>query len=634
MTIDKKPLWLAARSVGLSLCAALGLPVAALASSLIVPDNAPTVQAALDAGVDTVFVRSGSYPDTPLVSAPVAIVGIPGDPGFERPLLAGMRFRPVYTGLLPLFSVTTLDLGGPVYIQNDDEPAFFTFNSCHFRAGIFDVSAYPATAATTLRACRIENVAFLKADGNCIIDSCVVEGQLVVGQEDCRLFVTDSEFHGTGSGDGISTIGLFSATITGTVIDRYGGGIVISALFAVQLDNNIVRDCGTGIFVRTDIVRVMHNRVERCGGYATYGMALFGHDSLTVVGNTVSNSVDSGLLAVVDGVGTIVGNVVWKSGRDGIHLGANLVYPLLEVRNNTSCFNAGSGILSECSVNVDGRYEMEGNIGYGNSGYGVRWGVPEVSVVRCNDWFGNGLGDVQGRPPATDDFSADPLFCNPDSGDFHLRASSPLVDWPGCGLVGALGLGCGVTATVVQWFTAERVSEGVRVLWEVAEGATASEIWLERSEGSKDGEWIRSVTERSDDGRGVVELDRSAVSDRTYWYRLVAREGLETVVLGAPLLVESAGGYAFALRQVAPNPGSGPVRIGFSLARASVIDIEIFDVQGRGVVSLARGVWPPGQHVVEWNGLTDKGVGAPAGWYVVRYRYPGGQDSRRLVRSS
>ncbi|TMQ59572.1 MAG: hypothetical protein E6K72_01470, partial [Candidatus Eisenbacteria bacterium] len=76
----------------------------------------------------------------------------------------------------------------------------------------------------------------------------------------------------------------------------------------------------------------------------------------------------------------------------------------------------------------------------------------------------------------------------------------------------------------------------------------------------------------------------------------------------------------------------GPVRIAFSLARDAAIEIDVFDVQGRSVASPARGEWPAGAQVVQWDGRARSGQPAPAGLYLLRYRYPGGQDRRRIMR--
>jgi hypothetical protein len=223
------------------------------------------------------------------------------------------------------------------------------------------------------------------------------------------------------------------------------------------------------------------------------------------------------------------------------------------------------------------------------------------------------------------------MFCDVDSGDVRLRSTSPLLADPFCGQIGALGVGCGVTATVVKQFTADRVSEGVRVVWHLAEGATAAQVWMERSEAMDGGVWVRPQADRSIESGAVVELDRTAAPERPYWYRLVSLEGNETVVIGPPILVEARPRLEFRLAEVGPSPGDGPVRIAFTLQRAAAIEVGVFDVQGRSVASLTRGTWPAGTHELDWDGRT-RGQPTPAGVYVVRYVYPGGQDKRVIVR--
>jgi hypothetical protein len=66
----------------------------------------------------------------------------------------------------------------------------------------------------------------------------------------------------------------------------------------------------------------------------------------------------------------------------------------------------------------------------------------------CCDMFGNEGGDWVGciadQFDVNDNFSEDPLFCNPNAGDFSIGANSPCApeNNPACGLVGALPVGC------------------------------------------------------------------------------------------------------------------------------------------------------------------------------------------------
>jgi hypothetical protein len=65
-------------------------------------------------------------------------------------------------------------------------------------------------------------------------------------------------------------------------------------------------------------------------------------------------------------------------------------------------------------------------------------------ATSCDDFWPNSQPHPD-CPPGVDEFSADPLFCHPDAGDFLLRGDSPCLPGhsPGaCGQVGAFGAGC------------------------------------------------------------------------------------------------------------------------------------------------------------------------------------------------
>ena len=82
---------------------------------------------------------------------------------------------------------------------------------------------------------------------------------------------------------------------------------------------------------------------------------------------------------------------------------------------------------------------------------------------------------------------------------------------------------------------------------------------------------------------------------------------------------------------ISSNPGSGPLRIRFTLAHQAAVELDVFDVQGRHLASLVRGSQTAGAHVVEWFGLAGTRM-ATSGLQLVRYRYPGGQQVLRFVR--
>lgn len=72
--------------------------------------------------------------------------------------------------------------------------------------------------------------------------------------------------------------------------------------------------------------------------------------------------------------------------------------------------------------------------------------------VACCDFFGNHDGDwmtcIHDQYNGVTNVSVDPLFCDPENGNFHVQPLSWCAPWnnPGCGLVGAWTPGCTVDA--------------------------------------------------------------------------------------------------------------------------------------------------------------------------------------------
>jgi len=73
--------------------------------------------------------------------------------------------------------------------------------------------------------------------------------------------------------------------------------------------------------------------------------------------------------------------------------------------------------------------------------------APEnLPMLRCSDLYGNSGGDyvgcVAGFAGQEGNQESDPLFCARGDGAYTLQDGSPCLDAPGCGQVGALGVGC------------------------------------------------------------------------------------------------------------------------------------------------------------------------------------------------
>ncbi len=85
-------------------------------------------------------------------------------------------------------------------------------------------------------------------------------------------------------------------------------------------------------------------------------------------------------------------------------------------------------------------------------------------------------------------------------------------------------------------------------------------------------------------------------------------EGLEGILTG------------LILKQNYPNPFSSGTSIRFSIAVREHVNVNVYDVAGRLVRTLAREELQPGWHTVEWNGSDDSGEKVAAGMYFLRMK--------------
>ena len=91
-------------------------------------------------------------------------------------------------------------------------------------------------------------------------------------------------------------------------------------------------------------------------------------------------------------------------------------------------------------------------ISHSATGTAVTCDGTSTATLSCCDVYGNAGGDWVGciadQAVINGNFSADPLYCDPDAGDFTLQLDSPCAPpgVTGCELVGALPVGCGTTS--------------------------------------------------------------------------------------------------------------------------------------------------------------------------------------------
>jgi hypothetical protein len=142
--------------------------------------------------------------------------------------------------------------------------------------------------------------------------------------------------------------------------------------------------------------------------------------------------------AVVDNC-LIAGNSSDETGG-GIGVdGGHLTITSSTIVGNSSG-DGGSGI----HVEGPGTALLERSIIASNLGVGAGGNAPALT---CCCVYGNagGPGSVAGQIGMNGNFAEDPLFCDGPGGNYRLDCLSPCVTGYGCGLIGALGVGCGAS---------------------------------------------------------------------------------------------------------------------------------------------------------------------------------------------
>ena len=99
--------------------------------------------------------------------------------------------------------------------------------------------------------------------------------------------------------------------------------------------------------------------------------------------------------------------------------------------------------------------------------------------------------------------------------------------------------------------------------------------------------------------------------------------------VAAPLLATRR--EPLALASPWPQPAAGAVSARLSLAYAARVVVEILDLAGRRVRTIAASEWPAGAREIVWDARDATGRGVPAGVYVMRARAGEVSVSQRVV---
>ena len=186
-----------------------------------------------------------------------------------------------------------------------------------------------------------------------------------------------------------------------------------------------------------------------------------------------------------------------------------------------------------------------------------------------------------------------------------------------------------LTPVVLHGFDLAVAPESVSATWQTTAAADADAFELT---GEAAGQiWIvPHVAESVESFRAVDRSPRAGTDGKityTLWFdepsgqsEVLARR---TVTLDLPAAVRLLGAH--------PNPFNPGTTVAFELDWPQTVRLDVYDLSGRRIASLAEGPHLAGRHEVRWDGRDARGREVGSGTYVARLQTGRGVQGKKLV---
>ena len=258
---------------------------------------------------------------------------------------------------------------------------------------------------------------------------------------------------------------------------------------------------------------------------------------------------------------------------------------------------------------------------------------------------------------------ADPLFCDPDSGDFTLAENSPCVGTGEDGAnMGTYGVGCGPYNFTPTEFSLTEPSNNTAIMIDASnvDNGSITFSWDESSDANDD--LLLYLMRAASAEIGNHGLDTNATSFSVAYADIIedmiennvtvatlewtvhVTDGIDTLEANnAPFTVTIDGGYAmsvylesllpdkFALHQNYPNPFNPITTLLYDLPENSFVNVTIYDMLGRGIRTLVNTTQDAGFKSVIWNATNDFGKPVSAGVYLYQIQAGDFIQTKKMV---
>src|SRR5215472_18031024 len=253
---------------------AIGLLLAttgpALAATARVPEDFPTIQAAVDHVApypepDTVFVRAGSYAEHVVTHEPLCLKAVPAPGSLDSTVkIDGLDVHPQKSRAFGT-QVIGIHVAGSALTAPSDGPDRVEYEHCRFDGGMAGWGYYPDLDLVSMRHCVLFGAVSLVA-WNTVVDSCAIYGPVSMLAAGAAV-VTNNVFENV-PGFAASIFSDQEAHIVGNVVSGGGGGFdVRTSEDGPWVEDNRVEGCaGTGIRIDANFyaASIERNHISHC----------------------------------------------------------------------------------------------------------------------------------------------------------------------------------------------------------------------------------------------------------------------------------------------------------------------------------------------------------------------------------
>ena len=411
-------------------------------------------------------------------------------------------------------------------------------------------------------------------------------------------------------------------------------------------------------------------------GYVLGGYILSKNSNLTIKNNRIENGYvgfaePSGYIVSVNSENIIESNIIINPS-----MGYCVICAAISILDGSNCiirnnfiFQAygdgyGAVVASESQYVSHNNTFVSNSVGYANlSSDGIVsndiiYGSSNTVYLDESSTIQVSYSDIEGGWEGEGNIDADPLFCNPDSGDYTLAENSPCVGTGENGAnMGAIGVGCGPHNFSPTDFSLTEPSNNSEIMIDASnvDNGSITFSWDESSDANDD--LLMYLMSATSNEIGNLDVDIIATSFSVPYVDIIealtdnnvtvatiewtvhVTDGIDTVEAdNAPFTVAIDGGYAmstfsealipevFALHQNYPNPFNPVTTLRYDLPENSYVNVTIYDMLGREIRTLVNTNQDAGYRSVIWNATNDYGKPVSAGVYF--YRIQAGSFSK------